>query len=46
MLHTCYAEGIDGCRDEDSSMGGAESSVLLKWNLISFKWNKLTQITS
>ena len=46
MLRTCYAEGIDGCRGEDSSMGGAELSVFLKWNLICFKWNKLTQITS
>ena len=32
--------------NEDSSMGGTKLSVFLKWNLISLKWNKLTQMTS
>ena len=32
--------------NEDSSMGGTELSVFLKWNLISLKWNKLMQMTS
>ena len=53
MLHTCYVEGIDGrvsrseiLYNEDSSMEGTELSDFLKWNLISLKWNKLTQMTS